>query len=72
MVSDTGPGLTDQEIEIAMQPYGQVQVNAVTPEGTGLGLPMVKALAELHGGDLKLTSRKGEGTTAIVRLPERR
>jgi len=44
----------------------------VKQEGTGLGLPMVKALAELHGGTLKLLSRKGEGTTAIVHLPDRR
>ena len=72
VVSDTGPGLTEEEIGVAMQPYGQVQVNPITThEGTGLGLPLVKALAELHGGDLKLISRKGEGTTAIVHLPSR-
>jgi signal transduction histidine kinase len=70
VVDDTGPGLTEEEIEVALQPYGQVQLNPITThEGTGLGLPLVKALAELHGGDLKLVSRKGEGTTAIVHLP---
>jgi len=72
-VTDTGPGLTDEEIEIALEPYGQVQSNPVAQQeqGTGLGLPMVKALAEMHGGDLRLLSRKGEGTTAIVHLPHR-
>jgi len=71
-VTDTGPGLTEEEIEIALEPYGQVQSNPATrQEGTGLGLPMVKALAELHGGDLKLVSHKGQGTTAIVHLPHR-
>jgi signal transduction histidine kinase len=38
-------------------------------EGTGLGLPLVKGLTELHGGSLCLESTEGEGTTATVRLP---
>jgi signal transduction histidine kinase len=72
VVSDTGPGLTEAEIEVALQPYGQVQAGPVaSAEGTGLGLPLVKSLAELHGGDLRLVSRKGEGTTAVVHLPAR-
>ena len=38
-------------------------------EGTGLGLPLAKALAEIHGGSLTLDSVPGEGTTVTVRLP---
>ncbi|MES1152412.1 MAG: tetratricopeptide repeat-containing sensor histidine kinase [Dongia sp.] len=73
VVADTGDGLTADEIEVALQPYGQVRSDPIVKhEGTGLGLPMVKALAEQHGGNLKLLSRKGEGTTAIVHLPDRR
>jgi signal transduction histidine kinase len=70
VVTDTGPGLTDEEIAVALQPYGQVRADPImTHEGTGLGLPLAKALAELHGGDLKIVSRKGEGTTVVVHLP---
>jgi signal transduction histidine kinase len=70
VVRDTGIGLTEEEIEVAMEPYGQVRPSTLAEEkGTGLGLPLVKALAELHGGTLQISSRKGEGTTAIVRLP---
>ena len=38
-------------------------------KGTGLGLSLVKALAELHGGDMKIDSALGDGTTVSLRLP---
>jgi signal transduction histidine kinase len=38
-------------------------------KGTGLGMAIAKKITELHRGDLKVTSKKGEGTTATVRLP---
>jgi signal transduction histidine kinase len=41
-------------------------------EGTGLGLPLTKSLAELHGGTLSLESEPGKGTTVTVFLPESR
>jgi PAS domain S-box-containing protein len=65
-VSDTGVGMTEQELRTALEVYGQV-------DGVGrsrLGLPLTKALAELHGGRLEIVSRKGAGTTATIHLPE--
>lgn len=60
------------EIEVAMQPFGQV-ANALTrgEQGTGLGLPLAKNLAELHGGRLSIESRPREGTKVTVTLPAR-
>jgi PAS domain S-box-containing protein len=68
-VSDTGIGMTEQELKTALSVYGQVD-GASRLNGTGLGLPLTKALAELHGGRLEIQSRKGAGTTATIHLPE--
>jgi PAS domain S-box-containing protein len=71
-VADNGIGIAPHEIKTVLEPFGQVR-GAMTrdTEGTGLGLPLTKALVELHGGTLELRSRLGKGTTAIVRLPGR-
>jgi PAS domain S-box-containing protein len=73
-VADTGVGMTAEEAERALRPFEQVRSLARREylEGTGLGLPLVKALAELHGGGLTLRSAPGEGTCAEVWLPMRR
>jgi signal transduction histidine kinase len=72
-VRDTGPGLTAAEIEIALQPFGQVEGGlARRHNGTGLGLPLARELAELHGGSLDIVSEKGRGTTVTVTLPAAR
>jgi signal transduction histidine kinase len=72
-VTDSGIGMTDPEMDIAMQPFGQVD-NALSRsyQGTGLGLPLARRLVELHGGRLVLSSIKGHGTTATVFLPAER
>ena len=69
-VVDTGRGMTPVELATAMQPYGQVE-NPYTRvrEGTGLGLPLVKALIELHGGRLEVSSVPGQGTRATIVFP---
>jgi signal transduction histidine kinase len=64
--------MTAQEVEIAFEPFGQVDDAFVRrQEGTGLGLPLARRLAELHGGSLSMTSEKGRGTTVTVVLPVR-
>ena len=72
-VIDTGVGIAPEEIPKALSQYGQVENKRnQSQEGTGLGLPLSKALAELHGGLLDLQSRPGVGTTVTVRLPASR
>jgi two-component system cell cycle sensor histidine kinase PleC len=72
-VRDTGRGMTVAEIEIALQPFGQVDGGLDRRHnGTGLGLPLARELAELHGGSLNVASEKGHGTTVTVALPATR
>ena len=72
-VSDTGPGMTPDEIATALEPFGQVDGGiARQHDGTGLGLPLARRLAELHGGSLNIASEKGRGTTVTVTLPASR
>lgn len=72
-VSDTGIGMTGDEMAIAMEPFGQVENSlARTFEGTGLGLPLARRMTELHGGRLTMRSVKGAGTIVEVWLPAHR
>jgi two-component system, cell cycle sensor histidine kinase PleC len=71
-VRDTGIGMDAAGIELALRPFGQV-ANALTRahDGTGLGLPIVKALAELNGAEFRIDSSPGAGTRATLRFPAR-
>ncbi len=72
-VSDTGIGIAAGDLEKAMAPFAQVDsAYCRTHDGTGLGLPISKALAELHGGSLVMESELDVGTTVIVRFPSER
>ncbi len=69
-VEDRGPGIPPGQIERVMQPFQRLKHAAGTmPQGTGLGLPLVKALVEMHEGRFQLLSTEGRGTRAIVTLP---
>ena len=72
-VIDTGIGMTEAEMAVALEPFGQVD-NTLSriAEGTGLGLPLAQRLIELHGGTLTLRSVKREGTTVEVVIPAER
>jgi two-component system, cell cycle sensor histidine kinase PleC len=70
MVRDTGIGMSDAEIAIALLPFGQVDGGrSRLREGTGLGLPIAKALIEKHGGKMEIRSGKDQGTEVSILLP---
>jgi cell cycle sensor histidine kinase DivJ len=70
VVSDTGTGISRADLERLGKPFEQVE-NAETraKEGTGLGLALVKSLAQMHGGTAMIESVLGDGTSVTVRLP---
>jgi two-component system, cell cycle sensor histidine kinase PleC len=70
MIRDTGVGMSEQELKLATTPFGQVDGGrARWREGTGLGLPIARSLIELHGGEVRIKSEKGQGTEVGVMLP---
>jgi len=72
-ITDTGIGMSEREIAVAMEPFRQVDNRiARRYEGAGLGLPLAKAFVELQGGDLQVTSTPGIGTTARIVFPRGR
>jgi signal transduction histidine kinase len=71
-VRDSGIGMSDEDIQVALTPFGQVDNRLERKyEGTGLGLPITKSFVELHGGVLQIESVRGQGTTVRVRFPSR-
>lgn len=72
-VSDTGIGMTADEVKQALEPFGQVIGDpTIRHMGTGLGLPLARALATAHGASFDLSSVKGKGTTVSVTFPSSR
>jgi PAS domain S-box-containing protein len=72
-VRDTGSGMTEKELQIALEPFRQVPtVTHWDAGGTGLGLPITKALAEANQAYFRLTSRVDDGTLAEVIFPATR
>ncbi|MEX0300496.1 MAG: ATP-binding protein [Kordiimonas sp.] len=72
-VEDTGIGMTADELEKALTPFGQAGASLVrTQQGTGLGLPLVSNLAELHSAKFEIESEKGRGTKITLKFPGNR
>lgn len=70
-VADTGRGIPADQIARLGQPFEQIATDAaLSKEGTGLGLALVRSLAELHGGSMAIDSELGVGTTVTVTLPK--
>ncbi len=73
IVEDTGIGIAACDLEKALRPFGQIDSRLSRKyQGTGLGLPLARSMAELHGGRLELESTPGRGTTATLVLPTSR
>jgi signal transduction histidine kinase len=69
-IADTGIGMSEAEVAIALQPFRQVDGGLNRRyDGTGLGLPLAKSFVEMHGGTFFIDSRKGAGTRVTVSLP---
>ena len=69
-VSDTGVGISPEHLPHVFERFYRVDPGrSRDPGGTGLGLPIARWIVEQHGGSIELTSRPGEGTTAVVRVP---
>jgi two-component system cell cycle sensor histidine kinase PleC len=73
MITDTGPGIPEEEIPTVLSSFGRGSLAIKTAEqGTGLGLPIVKGLIDLHGGRFALRSKLREGTQVTVTFPPER
>ena len=68
-VADTGVGISRADLERLGTPFEQAGDISLQAQGTGLGLSLVRAFAELHGGEMNIESQLGAGTAVTVRLP---
>lgn len=70
-VRDTGIGMSEKDLEVALEPFRQIQTARQT-SGTGLGLPLTKALVEANRAAFSIKSKPGEGTLVEVTFPSTR
>ncbi|HUR91350.1 MAG TPA: ATP-binding protein, partial [Gemmatimonadaceae bacterium] len=69
-VHDTGIGIASEHMDMVFDPFWQVEQKATRRAGgTGLGLTVTRRLARLLGGDVKVESNVGEGTTFTISIP---
>ncbi len=71
-VKDTGIGIPEDKLNTILDRFGQVNKTLTrNREGSGIGLSLVKTLAEMHGGTIKISSVEGEGSEVNIELPVR-
>jgi signal transduction histidine kinase len=68
-VKDTGIGMTDAQLQDALKPFTRVESPDRARQGTGLGLPLTKALTEANRAKLNMSSAPNQGTTAEIVFP---
>ncbi len=75
-VQDQGVGIEQDKIAVALEPFGQVnetpETRSLAEQGTGLGLPLAKAMVSVHGGAFDIISEPGAGTCVIFSIPSNR
>jgi signal transduction histidine kinase len=64
-VADRGPGMSPQVLEQALLPFYSTKRS-----GTGLGLALVREIAEAHGGQVRLALREGGGLSVVLQIPQ--
>jgi cell cycle sensor histidine kinase DivJ len=69
VVADTGVGIAPDDLKRLGRPFEQAGDAISKSRGAGLGLSLVRAFAQLHGGEMNIESTLGEGTAVTVRLP---
>jgi signal transduction histidine kinase len=72
IVKDTGIGIEEEKLNLIFERYRQADGGLNRAQGTGIGLSLVKALIELHGGTIAVKSKVGEGTEFSIVLPAKR
>ena len=68
-VTDTGPGIAEEEQALLFDAFVQTQSGRQTHAGTGLGLAISRQFAQLMGGNIEVESREGAGSTFVLDLP---
>jgi len=68
-VADTGAGIPPEYLPKLGRPFEQVNIGGANKGGTGLGLALTRALAEMHGGAMHIESEPGRGTAVTITLP---
>lgn len=71
LVKDTGPGISECDLQRIFKPFEQTQFGLASSSSTGLGLPITKSLVEAHGGEMIVQSQLGIGSTFGFKMPMR-